>query len=735
MDQKKQDFAKTGKYMCKRRPDQSWARCDDCFQWRKLTDGIDCHLLPDSWFCRINPDPEFRSCITGKNYDQTYLKERAESHKRNQQAAVPTTLAACSLSTSPALLTSTALSTPLRMKITLGPNAECVTKRQRVNDSLQNNLITTTMPVTINPVIIYVDDITDDNNIVRLTTKRDTPSSGPQSVGPLSDDITDDDDIVILETSSTPIPKKPTFDLAKLKSESPAGKTLTGNGNIETNCIVTSSMNTATTATNSSAAITSSGLVSIAIQTDIRKEVKDEKEEERKKEERKRTITERDTPSVGPPSVGLSSVGPTSVGLSSVGPTSVGPTSVGLSSVGPTSVGLSSVGPTSVGLSSVGPSSVGPSSVAPHFASPTSVARPSASPTSVCPLSVGPSSVGTPSVSPTSFGPPFVIATSVDPSSASPTSVGTSSAGTFFVGLSSAGTSSAGTSSAGPSSVGTSSSGPSTLHSSSAGPLTSGPSTTGPSDHPIINLSDAQEQQDKLMELLQSTAHERDQSKEQVQKLCRKIHDLQVRIREERKKEEERETMTTKRDTPSAGPSSAGPSDRPVINLSDAQEQQDKLMELLQSTAHERDQSKKQVQKLTCQVHDLEVRMKEFSQGGVKRVLCHQACQTREMEGGEQSEGPEVSNPLAVQVKTLLQDLCSANSERETLRAQVQTMEDERGNLWSRCETLQRDVVALRKEKQEWEKEKQEIREKEKQEREEWEEWDRKNLRDRYSGW
>ncbi|KAI1885223.1 hypothetical protein AGOR_G00217960 [Albula goreensis] len=43
-------------------PDQSWVQCDACLKWRRLPDGIDCDLLPDKWFCQMNPDPQFRSC-------------------------------------------------------------------------------------------------------------------------------------------------------------------------------------------------------------------------------------------------------------------------------------------------------------------------------------------------------------------------------------------------------------------------------------------------------------------------------------------------------------------------------------------------------------------------------------------------------------------------------------------------------------------------------------------------
>ncbi|TMS06656.1 MORC family CW-type zinc finger protein 3 [Larimichthys crocea] len=45
-----------------KRPDQNWVQCDECLKWRKLPDGIDCSKLPDKWFCRLNPDPQFRTC-------------------------------------------------------------------------------------------------------------------------------------------------------------------------------------------------------------------------------------------------------------------------------------------------------------------------------------------------------------------------------------------------------------------------------------------------------------------------------------------------------------------------------------------------------------------------------------------------------------------------------------------------------------------------------------------------
>ncbi|KAF7663063.1 hypothetical protein LDENG_00219540 [Lucifuga dentata] len=45
-----------------KRPDQNWVQCNNCLKWRKLPDGIDCDKLPEKWFCYKNPDPQFRSC-------------------------------------------------------------------------------------------------------------------------------------------------------------------------------------------------------------------------------------------------------------------------------------------------------------------------------------------------------------------------------------------------------------------------------------------------------------------------------------------------------------------------------------------------------------------------------------------------------------------------------------------------------------------------------------------------
>ncbi|KAM9486599.1 uncharacterized protein Hap1MRO34_006574 [Clarias gariepinus] len=43
-------------------PDEQWVQCDDCLKWRKLPDGVDPKKLPKSWLCHMNPDPKYRNC-------------------------------------------------------------------------------------------------------------------------------------------------------------------------------------------------------------------------------------------------------------------------------------------------------------------------------------------------------------------------------------------------------------------------------------------------------------------------------------------------------------------------------------------------------------------------------------------------------------------------------------------------------------------------------------------------
>ncbi|KAM4609445.1 LOW QUALITY PROTEIN: MORC family CW-type zinc finger protein 3a [Polymixia lowei] len=255
-----------------KRPDQNWVQCDDCLKWRKLPDGIDGDLLPDKWSCHLNPDPQFRNCQVAEEledsddeqpYQKTYKQQERED-KRKQQSleeererkekeridklarenktlkqqlnqkttarspstpdtprnrvrvkrsqggtaraetspARPSTLsqAACSPSSSstPKIIdVRSLLTTPSRMKRTQPMTPESVSKRPRANGFHGSTSDTTAqqspLSSTSTPIILHEEDC--------------------------DDDITDDDEIVILEAVSTPLPKKPGFNLTKVKTE------------------------------------------------------------------------------------------------------------------------------------------------------------------------------------------------------------------------------------------------------------------------------------------------------------------------------------------------------------------------------------------------------------------------------------------------------------------------------------------------------------------------------------
>nr|XP_033473928.1 MORC family CW-type zinc finger protein 3a [Epinephelus lanceolatus] len=172
-----------------------------------------------------------------------------------------------------------------------------------------------------------------------------------------------------------------------------------------------------------------------------------------------------------------------------------------------------------------------------------------------------------------------------------------------------------------------------------------------------------------------------------------------------------------------AGPSCENACDSPVNlpNVTEVQEQQDHLLELMQATAEERDSFKEQVHKLTCQLLDMEARLQELSQTSVKKECSHQACQTEGSEVGEDykslfekakqkvdelikdkelslaatetkpgtAQGDEKDiDDIAVQVDCLMRELDQRNQERDELLLQVESLEEERANLAAQCEEL-----------------------------------------------
>ncbi|XP_062258830.1 MORC family CW-type zinc finger protein 3a [Platichthys flesus] len=88
---------------------------------------------------------------------------------------------------------------------------------------------------------------------------------------------------------------------------------------------------------------------------------------------------------------------------------------------------------------------------------------------------------------------------------------------------------------------------------------------------------------------------------------------------------------------PMEGDEIAGPSRAPFSppnnpSVTDVQEQQDQLLELLQETAQERDSLKDEVNRLTCQLHEMQSTLLEPSEINDKRRWSHQASQTLKTE-------------------------------------------------------------------------------------------------------
>ncbi|XP_030199235.1 MORC family CW-type zinc finger protein 3 isoform X1 [Gadus morhua] len=78
-----------------KRPDQNWAQCDKCQQWRRMPDGINNDKLPEEWFCSMNPDPQFRRCETMEEPEdsdseqqtnpKTYKIQEKEEKKKQEE--------------------------------------------------------------------------------------------------------------------------------------------------------------------------------------------------------------------------------------------------------------------------------------------------------------------------------------------------------------------------------------------------------------------------------------------------------------------------------------------------------------------------------------------------------------------------------------------------------------------------------------------------------------------------
>ncbi|XP_074551533.1 MORC family CW-type zinc finger protein 3a isoform X2 [Halichoeres trimaculatus] len=262
-----------------KRPDQNWVQCNDCSRWRKLPDGIDPSLLPEEWFCRLNPDPQFRSCNAEEEpedsddeqptYRKTYKqheratrqieerKRRKEEEERKRQEAQRLADLAKENQALMQQKKNLERELQLREKIVQSPSYSPAQRTPRgraatgSSPSLRTSVVSQSAcgspDVSGLPVITGVCSLSAGhlrrkratNSPLTTTPKRPRENDirqpslatsisldvGPQSpppAPPLNDgDDSDetDDDIFILETASTPKPKIESYDLTKVKEE------------------------------------------------------------------------------------------------------------------------------------------------------------------------------------------------------------------------------------------------------------------------------------------------------------------------------------------------------------------------------------------------------------------------------------------------------------------------------------------------------------------------------------
>ncbi|KAG7467310.1 hypothetical protein MATL_G00152020 [Megalops atlanticus] len=264
-----------------KRPDQNWVQCDDCLKWRKLPDGIDCNLLPEKWFCHMNPDPQFRSCHVEEepedsdddqpSYQKTYKQQerynRLQQERNRQQMeqakkkAEMQRIADLAQQNEALRRQHEDLKRQLKQsnfQVTMprtqhvvsngtrGPLGGAVTSSSPHSSPVERAAHTSTMPIISNVCslstpsrmkrTISINPDSTEAKRVRLNGLHSNTAEAaetapsveacPSSPVIIPDD--DDDDIVIIEASSTPRPGAPSFDLAKVKTERKVSEEVTG---------------------------------------------------------------------------------------------------------------------------------------------------------------------------------------------------------------------------------------------------------------------------------------------------------------------------------------------------------------------------------------------------------------------------------------------------------------------------------------------------------------------------
>ncbi|XP_035265608.1 MORC family CW-type zinc finger protein 3-like isoform X1 [Anguilla anguilla] len=165
--------------------------------------------------------------------------------------------------------------------------------------------------------------------------------------------------------------------------------------------------------------------------------------------------------------------------------------------------------------------------------------------------------------------------------------------------------------------------------------------------HPLLDM-----QQDGLLEQWEIASKERDQYKEQM-----------VTANQEREQyKEQMETANQERD-------------RYRDQVDTANQERDKYREQVETANQGKDQ-------YMAQVDELMQELQKMRTSSVKQEPCDQA------HGGE--------HDLALQIDSILTDLDCCNEERDQLKSKLESLEAERGAVFSQCEQLKKELDDLR---------------------------------------
>ncbi|XP_075963210.1 MORC family CW-type zinc finger protein 3a isoform X2 [Anarhichas minor] len=255
-----------------KRPDQNWVQCDECLRWRKLPDGIDRNKLPEQWYCRMNPDPQFRSCQVEEepedsddeqpSYRKTYKQQEKEDRRieeqkiqkleetrkrleeqrlanfvKQKQAAhspsTPVTPRSRFNAVTPQGGAARAESSPFRspslLQTACSPSGSSglpvISSVRSLSTALRGKRTQPASPQTT-PKRPKINGNVDTTTLVEVSPQSspslliDNNDNDDNDDNDDTDDTDDtDDDIFIVEITSTPKPKNPGFDLTRVKME------------------------------------------------------------------------------------------------------------------------------------------------------------------------------------------------------------------------------------------------------------------------------------------------------------------------------------------------------------------------------------------------------------------------------------------------------------------------------------------------------------------------------------